>query len=194
MCKLYLHNIGQYCTTRGDQHDGALNGVVIADETLHGQVNEHSCHQPDSEDGEQSAEDLWTSVGGKHHHNWVKALRRRCQMQKKPRKVAIAKKKKKNIILERFLKTHSRCCCCKRTCPVPAIVEPVCGRSGGEPEGQQADNEAEKVHQQVGGVRHHSKAACEIATCRKIIVQSAGIDYIMTSNIFIQQCLPLHHL
>lgn len=37
--KLYLHNIGQHCTTRGDEHDGTLDGVVIADETLHSQVN-----------------------------------------------------------------------------------------------------------------------------------------------------------
>lgn len=61
-----------------------------------------------------------------------------------------------------------RCFDC--TCSVPAVVKPVCCGSGGEPEGQQADDEAEKVHQQVGGIRHHCKTACKIATCRKMII------------------------
>lgn len=65
---------------------------------------------------------------------------------------------------------------------MPAIVEPVCCGSGGEPQGQQADDEAEKVHQQVGGIRHHSKAACKIATCRKTIVQQINVllEYILS--------------
>lgn len=48
---------------------------------------------------------------------------------------------------------------------MPAIIQPVSGWSGGEPEGQQADDEAEQVHQQVGSIRHYSKAAGEVATC-----------------------------
>ena len=47
---------------------------------------------------------------------------------------------------------------------MPAVTELVRGRSGGEPEGNQADDEAGEVHQQVGGVRHHRKTACEVPT------------------------------
>lgn len=50
---------------------------------------------------------------------------------------------------------------------MPAITELVRGRSGGEPEGNQADDEAGEVHQQVGGVRHHRKTPCEISTLQR---------------------------
>lgn len=50
---------------------------------------------------------------------------------------------------------------------MPAITELVRGRSGGEPEGNQADDEAGEIHQQVGGVRHHRKTPCEISTLQR---------------------------
>ena len=53
---------------------------------------------------------------------------------------------------------------------MPAVAEPVSGRSGGEPEGQQADDEAGEVHQQVSGVCHHREAAGKIPTCRETMV------------------------
>lgn len=52
------HNIGQHSTTRGNEHDRALNGVVITDEALHSQVNQHSCYQPDGQNWQQRTKDL----------------------------------------------------------------------------------------------------------------------------------------
>lgn len=49
------------------------------------------------------------------------------------------------------------------TRPMPAIAEFVRRRSGGEPKGQQADDEAGEVHQQVSSIGHHCKASCKIA-------------------------------
>lgn len=67
--KPFLHNVCQHGKTRGDEHDGALDGVVVADHTLHSQVHEHSRHQPDSEHREQSAQDLWAPVGRKQQRS-----------------------------------------------------------------------------------------------------------------------------
>lgn len=43
------HDVGQHRTSRGDEHDGALDAVVVADEAFHGQVDQHPCHHPDGE-------------------------------------------------------------------------------------------------------------------------------------------------
>ena len=57
-CVFCSHNIGQHSTTRGDEHDGALDDVVVVDEALHSQVDQHSCYQPDGEDWQQGTQDL----------------------------------------------------------------------------------------------------------------------------------------
>lgn len=44
------HDVGQHGAGRGDEHDGALDGVVVAEETLHSQVDQHPRHHPDGED------------------------------------------------------------------------------------------------------------------------------------------------
>lgn len=58
MCISPSHNIGQHSAPRGDEHDHALDGVVITDEALYRQVNQHSCYQPYGEDGQQRTQDL----------------------------------------------------------------------------------------------------------------------------------------
>lgn len=55
---LYSHDIGHHSTTGGNEHDISLDGVVITDEALHGQVNQHSCYQPDGENRQQCTQDL----------------------------------------------------------------------------------------------------------------------------------------
>ncbi len=35
----HSHDISQNSTTRGNEHDSALDGVVIADEALHSKIN-----------------------------------------------------------------------------------------------------------------------------------------------------------
>ncbi len=57
-CVFHSHNISQHSTTRGNEHDSALYGVFIADETLHSQINQHSCYQPDGENWQQRTQDL----------------------------------------------------------------------------------------------------------------------------------------
>lgn len=56
--KCYSHNIGHYSTTRGNEHDISLDGVVVTDEALHSQVHQHSRYQPDGENRQQCTQDL----------------------------------------------------------------------------------------------------------------------------------------
>lgn len=58
VCVWYSHNVGQNSKSRGNEHDVALNGVVVTDDTLHSQVDQHACDQPDGENGQQSTQDL----------------------------------------------------------------------------------------------------------------------------------------
>ena len=55
---VHSHDVGEHSTARSDEHDGALDDVIVVDDALYGQVDQHTCHQPDSEDGQQSPQDL----------------------------------------------------------------------------------------------------------------------------------------
>jgi len=54
----HSHDISQQSTAGGNEHDGALDGVVIIDEALHSQVNQHPRYQPDGEDRQQRTQNL----------------------------------------------------------------------------------------------------------------------------------------
>lgn len=56
--RVYVHDVGYNSTARGDEHYSALNLEVIADETIHRQVHQHTSHQPDCEDRQESTKDL----------------------------------------------------------------------------------------------------------------------------------------
>lgn len=54
----HSHDVRQHSTPRGNEHDGALDGVVVADEALHSQINQHSRYQPDGPHWQQRTQDL----------------------------------------------------------------------------------------------------------------------------------------
>ena len=51
------------------------------------------------------------------------------------------------------------------TCSVPAERHPLRSRSGGHPQGKEADQKAGKIWQHVSSVRHDGQTIGEIATC-----------------------------
>lgn len=53
-----LHNVGRHCTARDDDHHSRLDLVIGVEEALTGQVHQHTCHCPDTQDGQQGTEDL----------------------------------------------------------------------------------------------------------------------------------------
>ena len=53
-----LHDVDDDGAAGGDEHDGAVDDVVVADDALHGQVHQHPRHQPDGEHGQQGPQDL----------------------------------------------------------------------------------------------------------------------------------------
>lgn len=52
------HDVCKHSAAWGNEHDGPLDLVIISDEALHGQVDQHTCHKPDGHHREESAQDL----------------------------------------------------------------------------------------------------------------------------------------
>lgn len=53
-----IHDVGQHSTARCDEHDCALNSEVIINDPFHCQIDQHTSHQPNGKNRQQSTQDF----------------------------------------------------------------------------------------------------------------------------------------
>ena len=121
--------------------------VVIVDDPLDGQVNQNSCDDPDGHDGDEGSEDLWGQKErivstSSHAHAQVRSHLGTTGW---------------TTAGEEAVLTRS----------VPTKVHGLGGRSGGDPQGEQAHHHAAKVGQQVSCIGHDGQAVGQGASCKR---------------------------